>query len=60
MIDLPSHWLNTAEMLYTLGDAARRRILLLFEREEELNIQAIAGLFPFSRTNIAHHITVRR
>jgi DNA-binding transcriptional ArsR family regulator len=55
---LPDHWSNTAKVLHALGDATRQRILLLFERGEELNIQAIADLFPFSRTNITHHITV--
>jgi DNA-binding transcriptional ArsR family regulator len=56
--ELPSHWLNTAEVLHALGDTTRQRILLLFERGEELNIQAIADLFPYSRTNITHHIMV--
>ena len=39
--ELPEHWLNTAEVLHALGDATRQRILLLFEREEELGIKAI-------------------
>ena len=56
--ELPEHWLNTAEVLHALGDKTRQRILLLFEREEELNIKAIADLFPYSRTNMAHHIGV--
>ena len=55
---LPSHWLNTAEVLHALGDVTRQRILLLFEPGEELSIKAIADLFPFSRTNTAHHIAV--
>jgi len=55
---LPEHWLNTAEVLHALGDATRQRILLLFEPEEELSIKAIADLFPYSRTNMTHHITV--
>ncbi|MDR3230047.1 MAG: metalloregulator ArsR/SmtB family transcription factor [Synergistaceae bacterium] len=56
--ELPKHWLNTAEVLHALGDATRQRILLLFEPGEELSIKTIADLFPFSRTNIAHHIAV--
>jgi len=56
--ELPEHWLNTAEVLHALGDATRQRILLLFEPEEELSIKAIADLFPYSRTNMTHHITV--
>ena len=58
MHELPEHWLNTAEVLHALGDKTRQRILLLFEREEELGIKAIADLFPFSRTNMTHHIAV--
>lgn len=50
--------MNTAEVLHALGDATRQRILLLFEPEEELSIKAIADLFPYSRTNMTHHITV--
>ena len=56
--ELPEHWLKRAEVLHALGDATRQRILLLFEPEEELSIKSIADLFPFSRTNIAHHIGV--
>jgi DNA-binding transcriptional ArsR family regulator len=56
--ELPSHWMKRAEVLHALGDATRQRILLLFEPGEELSIKDIADLFPFSRTNIAHHIGV--
>ena len=56
--ELPKHWLNTAEVLHALGDATRQRMLLLFEPGEELSIKMIADLFPFSRTNTSHHITV--
>ena len=56
--EFPNHWLNTAEVLHALGDTTRQRILLLFEPEEELNIKAIADLFPYSRTNMTHHISV--
>ena len=56
--ELPKHWVNTAEVLHALGDGTRQRILLLFEPEEALSIKAIADLFPFSRTNMTHHITV--
>ena len=55
---LPSHWVNTAEVLHALGDVTRQRILLLFEPGEELSIKSIADLFPFSRTNTAHHVAV--
>ena len=58
ILELPEHWLNTAEVLHALGDTTRQRILLLFEREEELSIKTIADLFPYSRTNMTHHISV--
>lgn len=56
--DLPAHWQNTAEVMAALGDTTRQRILLLFEPGEELTIKNIADLFAFSRTSVAHHISV--
>ncbi|MDR0648020.1 MAG: metalloregulator ArsR/SmtB family transcription factor [Synergistaceae bacterium] len=56
--ELPSSWVKRARVLHALGDETRQRILLLFEPGEELSIKDIADMFPFSRTNIAHHIGV--
>lgn len=56
--EMPDSWIRRADVLHALGDATRQRILLLFEPGEELSIKSIADLFPYSRTNIAHHIGV--
>ena len=56
--ELPTHWVDRAEILRALGDTTRQRILLLFDPGEELSIKDIADLFPYSRTNIVHHIEI--
>jgi len=43
-----------------LGDEHRQRILLMFDRGEELTIKDIADACPLSRTAITHHIRVLR
>ena len=55
---LPEHWVGRAEVLKALGDTTRQRILLLFDPGEELSIKDIADLFPYSRTNVVHHIEI--
>ena len=47
-------------MFTALGDEHRQRILLMFERGEELTIKAIAEQVPLSRTAVTHHIRALR
>lgn len=48
-------------MVFTaLGDEHRQRILLMFERNEELTIKDIADACPLSRTAVTHHLRVLR
>ena len=43
-------------MFTALGDGNRQRILLMFERGEELTIKDIVDVSPLSRTAVTHHV----
>jgi ArsR family transcriptional regulator len=57
---LNKQWKGLAEVFTALGDEHRQRILLMFERGEELTIKAIAEQVPLSRTAVAHHVRALR
>ena len=41
-----------------LGEPTRQKILLLFQKDEEISIKTIVELLPLSRTSIVHHLDV--
>ena len=43
-----------------MGDEHRQRILLMFERGEELTIKDIVDASPLSRTAVTHHVRMLR
>jgi DNA-binding transcriptional ArsR family regulator len=53
---LPADWRDVAQVFTALGDEHRQRILLLFERGEELTITQIVDAAPLARTSIVHHL----
>ena len=57
---LPKKWQGLARVFSALGDEQRQRMLLMFERDEELTIKDIFEACPLSRTAVAHHIGVLR
>src|SRR5437016_1403509 len=57
---LPRQWRGLSEVFMALGDEHRQRILLMFERGEELTIKAVAEQIPLSRTAVTHHIRALR
>ena len=57
---LPRKWHGLARVFSAVGDEQRQRILLMFEREEELTIKDIFEACPLSRTAVTHHIRVLR
>ena len=57
---LPRKWHGLARVFSALGDEQRQRILLMFERDEELTIKAIYEACPLSRTAVSHHVRVLR
>jgi len=56
----PPRWDDLANVFTALGEEYRQRILLMFERGEELTIKDIAEACPLSRTAVSHHIRVLR
>lgn len=57
---LPKKWHGLATVFQALGDEQRQRILLMFERGEELTIKDVFDACPLSRTAVTHHIRVLR
>ena len=57
---LPRKWSGLARVFTALGDENRQRILLMFEKAEELTIKDVFEACPLSRTAISHHIRVLR
>jgi DNA-binding transcriptional ArsR family regulator len=57
---LPKAWRQTARMFEALGDPHRQRIVLMFDRGEELTVGRIVAASTLSRTAVAHHLKVLR
>jgi DNA-binding transcriptional ArsR family regulator len=57
---LHKDWAARGRVFVALGDEHRQRMLLMFERDEELTIKDIADASPLSRTAVAHHVRVLR
>jgi DNA-binding transcriptional ArsR family regulator len=57
---LDKEWLTRGRVFIALGDSHRQRILLMFQKGEELTIKDIADASPLSRTAVAHHVRVLR
>jgi ArsR family transcriptional regulator, arsenate/arsenite/antimonite-responsive transcriptional repressor len=57
---LPKKWHGLARVFSALGDEQRQRILLMFERGEELTIKDVFEACPLSRTAVTHHLRVLR
>jgi ArsR family transcriptional regulator, arsenate/arsenite/antimonite-responsive transcriptional repressor len=57
---IPAAWRRIARIFVALGDAHRQRILLMFEREERLNVGQIVSASTLSRTAVSHHLRVLR
>lgn len=55
---LPREWLPLARLFDGLGDASRQKILLLFDKGEELTIKQMCDVLPLSRTSVVHHVTI--
>lgn len=57
---LAKDWTARGRVFVALGDEHRQRMLLMFQRGEELTIKDIADASPLSRTAVAHHVRVLR
>lgn len=54
--DIPSEWKNISDLFVAIGDEQRQRILLSFERDEQLSISQIVASSKLSRTAVTHHL----
>jgi DNA-binding transcriptional ArsR family regulator len=57
---IPKAWRNVAKVYTALGDEHRQRILLTFEKGEQLNVGQIVEVSTLSRTAVSHHLRILR
>jgi DNA-binding transcriptional ArsR family regulator len=57
---IPRAWRHTARIFTALGEPHRQRIVLMFERDERLNVGQIVAASALSRSAVAHHLKVMR
>lgn len=55
---IPKAWVNIAQVFTAMGDEQRQRILLGFEKGEEINVSTIAKVSTLSRPTVSHHLKV--
>lgn len=55
---LPPEWQPMSQVFTALGDEHRQRILLLFEKDERLNVGQIAEVSTLSRSTVSHHLKI--
>ena len=53
---LPEDWEFIAKVFEALGNPVRQRILLSFEKGEELTIKQLADAFPIGRSTMIFHL----
>lgn len=58
ILTIPDEWKNIGDLFIALGDAHRQRILLAFEKNEQMNILQIAAASTLSRTAVTHHLKI--
>jgi DNA-binding transcriptional ArsR family regulator len=57
---IPDAWRAVSDVFFALGDPHRQRILLTFERDEELNVSQIVSVSTLSRPAVSHHLKILR
>lgn len=57
---LPDEWKPVSKVFTALGDEHRQRILLLFDRDERLNVGQIAEVSTLTRSTVSHHLKILR
>lgn len=55
---IPEEWVEMAKVYEALGHEHRQRILLTFEKDEELSIKDIAEVSTLQRTAVVHHLKI--
>lgn len=57
---IPRDWKAMSKVFAALGDEHRQRILLLFEKNERLNVGQIAEVSTLARSTVSHHLKILR
>ena len=57
---IPREWKAMSKVFTALGDEHRQRILLLFEKNERLNVGQIAEVSTLARSTVSHHLKILR
>ncbi|MDR0476401.1 MAG: metalloregulator ArsR/SmtB family transcription factor [Desulfobulbaceae bacterium] len=57
---LPPEWQPMSRVFTALGDEHRQRILLLFDKNERLNVGDIAEVSTLTRSTVSHHLKILR
>jgi len=55
---IPAEWVEMAKVYEALGHEHRQRILLTFEKNEELSIKDIVEVSTLQRTAVVHHLKI--
>ncbi len=55
---IPKEWKAMAKVFTALGDEHRQRIVLLFDKDERLNVGQIAAVATITRSAVSHHLKV--
>lgn len=55
---IPEKWVQMAQIFEALGHEQRQRILLTFEKGEELSIKDIVEVSTLGRTSVVHHLQI--
>ncbi len=56
--EIPKEWEDIAKMFVAMGDPHRQRILLMFEKDESLNVTEISNASTLSRPAVSHHLKI--
>ena len=57
---LPKEWRAMAKVFVALGDEHRQRILLTFDKGEQLTVGQISEVSTLSRPAVSHHLKILR
>lgn len=55
---LPDQWFSIASVFVALGDPHRQRIVLLFDKNERLNVGQIVEVATITRSAVSHHLKI--
>lgn len=55
---IPPEWHPMARVFSALGDEHRQRILMLFDKNERLNVGQIASVSTLTRSTVSHHLKI--